>query len=38
MVTLVEFLDDEPIENVKTCLNYRVDNVIFFGYHDMSYS
>ena len=34
MVTLVEFLDDEPIENVKTCLNYRVDNVIYFGYHD----
>lgn len=26
-----EFLDDEAIENTVTCLNYRMDKVIFFG-------
>lgn len=26
-----EFLDDEAIENVVTCLNYQMDKVIFFG-------
>lgn len=26
-----EFLDDEAIENAVTCLNYRMDKVIFFG-------
>ena len=27
-----EFLGDEPIENVITCMNYKVDRVVFFGY------
>ena len=27
-----EFLDEEPIENIITCLNYRFDKVVFFGY------
>lgn len=31
MVTLFEFLSDEPIDNVITCMNYRVNRVIFFG-------
>ena len=26
-----EFLDEEAIENAITCLNYRMDKVIFFG-------
>lgn len=29
-----EFLDDEPIENVITCMNYKMDKVIFFGYFE----
>lgn len=32
--TIIEFLDTEPIENVVTCLNYRVDKVIFLGYKE----
>ena len=35
MVVNIEFLDVEPIENVITCLNYKVDKVIFFGYEDV---
>lgn len=31
MVVNVEFLDKEPIENVITCMHYKVDKVIFFG-------
>lgn len=27
-----EFLEDEPIDNVVTCMNYRMDKVVFFGY------
>lgn len=34
MVVNIEFLDLEPIENMITCLNYKVDKVIFFGYED----
>lgn len=34
MVVNIEFLDAEPIENVITCLNYKVDKVIFFGYEE----
>ncbi len=34
MVTLFEFLGNEPIENVVTCMNFKVDKVIFFGYAD----
>lgn len=30
-----EFLDRTPIENVITCLNYRFDKVIFFGYQEV---
>lgn len=28
------FLGSEPIENVVTCMNYKVDKVIFFGFHE----
>ena len=31
MLVNIEFLDQEAIENVITCLNYKVDKVIFFG-------
>ena len=34
MIVLFEFLDEEPIENVITCLNYKIDKVVFFGYQD----
>ena len=34
MVTLFEFLGNEPIENVFTCMKYAVYKVIFFGYAD----
>ncbi len=35
MFVNVEFLDDEPIENIITCLNYHFDKVIFFGYAEI---
>ncbi|MBR5127255.1 MAG: DUF1887 family protein [Roseburia sp.] len=31
MLVNFEFFDDEPIENVITCLHYKFDKVIFFG-------
>jgi len=31
MIVNFEFFDDEPIENVITCLHYKFDKVIFFG-------
>lgn len=31
MIVNIEFLDKDPIENIITCLNYKVDKVIFFG-------
>ena len=34
MVVNFVFLGDEPIENVITCLHYKVDKQICFGYHD----
>jgi hypothetical protein len=34
MVTLFEFLGKEEIENVVTCLNYRIDKVVYFGYQE----
>ena len=34
MVVNFEFLDDEPIENVVTCLNYKVDKVVYWGYSE----
>lgn len=29
-----EFMGSEPIENVVTCMNYKMDKVIFFGFHE----
>ena len=29
-----EFFDIEPLENLITCLNYKMDKVIFFGHSD----
>lgn len=34
MIINYEFLGDEPIENVITCMNYKVDRVVFFGYDE----
>ena len=34
MVVNFEFLCDESIENVITCLHYQIDKVVFFGYYD----
>ena len=33
MVVNFEFLGGEPIENLITCMNFKVDKVVFFGYH-----
>lgn len=30
-----EFLNNEPIENVITCLHYKFDKVIYFGYEEI---
>ncbi len=30
-----EFFDKEPLENLITCLNYKMDKVIFFGHSDL---
>ena len=30
-----EFFDKEPLENIITCLNYKMDKVIFFGHSDL---
>ena len=30
----VEFLSSEPLNNVITCMRYKVDKVLFFGYED----
>lgn len=35
MVVNFELLGDEPIENVITCMHFRVDKVVFFGYYDV---
>ena len=32
MIINVEFFDENPIENVITNLNYKIDKTIFFGY------
>ena len=29
-----EFLGDEPVENVITCMNFKMDKVIYFGFHE----
>ncbi|MCR5595757.1 MAG: hypothetical protein K6G12_07910 [Lachnospiraceae bacterium] len=35
MNAIFEFLDKEPLENVITCLNFKIDKVIFFGYKEV---
>ncbi len=35
MIVNVEFLSNEPIENVVTSMHYRLDRVIYFGYGDV---
>ena len=35
MLINVEFFDDDPIENVITSLNYKVDKTLFFGYSEV---
>lgn len=30
-----EFFDKEPLENLITCLNYKMEKVIFFGHSDL---
>jgi hypothetical protein len=34
MVVNFEFLSDEPIENVITCMRFKVDKVVFLGFYD----
>lgn len=31
----IEFFDEEPIENLITCMNFKMDKVIFFGHSDV---
>ncbi|MBQ9141996.1 MAG: DUF1887 family protein [Lachnospiraceae bacterium] len=31
----IEFFDEEPIENLITCMNFKMDKVIFFGHSDI---
>lgn len=35
MIVNVELFDKNPLENVMTCLNYRIDRIIYFGYGRM---
>lgn len=35
MIINFEFLDEEPIENIITCLHYKVDKVVFFGNREL---
>lgn len=34
MNTVIEFFDEDPIENLITCMNYQFDKVIYFGHKD----
>ena len=34
MYVNIEFLDEEPLENVITSLHYHMDKTIFIGFHD----
>lgn len=34
MIVNFDFLDDEPIENVITSLNFQIDKAVYFGYSD----
>lgn len=35
MVVNFEFLGGEPIENLITCMNFKIDKVVFFGYREV---
>ncbi len=35
MVVNFEFLGNEPIENVITCMNFQCDKTVFFGYNEV---
>lgn len=35
MVVNFEFLGIEPVENVITCMHFKVDKVVYFGYPEM---
>ena len=35
MVVNFEFLGMESVENVITCMHYKVDKVVYFGYPEM---
>lgn len=35
MIVNFEFLGDEPIENVITCMKYKIDKVICFGHEEV---
>ena len=35
MTVNFEFLGQEPIENIITCMNYKMDKVVYFGYDDV---
>lgn len=34
MNTVIEFFDEDPIENLITCINYGFDRVLYFGHKD----
>lgn len=34
MIVNFEFLGDEPIENVITCMHFQIDKVVYFGYQE----
>ena len=34
MVVNYEFLDKEPIDNLVTCLNFKVDKVVYLGFDE----
>ena len=35
MVVNFEFLGEEPLENIITCMNFKIGKVVFFGYHEV---
>ncbi len=35
MTVNFEFLGNEPLENLITCMNFKMDKVVFFGYDDV---
>ena len=34
MNIVIEFFDEDPIENLITCINYQFDKVLYFGHKD----